>query len=159
MLVGRIIKLALVALVTIGLSVGVSVGDTQPFAGTDQTTLSAPPTSGDCRQRDCATPCVASIMDRLHLAGLASTQRVALQLLSAGSPLIRLAASAELRPPAPLLAHPHRLPALRRCVDRRPPKGEGGLSSAATDGQQSTFKEWNEMLPAIALTSVLRQRR
>jgi|RifCSP13_1_1023834.scaffolds.fasta_scaffold02687_3 hypothetical protein len=106
MLVGRIIKLALVALVTIGLSVGVSVGDTQPFAGTDQTTLSAPPTSGDCRLcEDCATPCVASIMcgTACISLGLASTQRVALH-----ASLGRLTAnpgwqlsSAELRPPAP----------------------------------------------------------
>jgi hypothetical protein len=60
MLVGRIMKLILVALLFVGLGSGVSV--MQPFAGTSQTTLSAAPESGDCAAcKDCAKPCVASI--------------------------------------------------------------------------------------------------
>jgi hypothetical protein len=62
MLVGRVTKLILVALLAIGLGGGVSVSDTQPFAGTSQATLSAAPNSGDCAAcKDCAKPCVASI--------------------------------------------------------------------------------------------------
>ena len=62
MLVGRIIKFALVVLLAVGLGMGVSVGDTQPLAGTSQATLLAAPNSGDCAAcKDCAKPCVASI--------------------------------------------------------------------------------------------------
>ena len=106
MLVGHIIKLALVALLAVGLSASVSVSDTQPFAGTAQATLSAAPTSGHCSMcEDCATPCVASIMcgTACISLGLASTQGVALH-----ASLGRLTAnpgwqlsSAELRTPAP----------------------------------------------------------
>jgi len=63
MLIGRIIRLVLVAVLAIGLGAGVSVSvsDTQPFAGTSQATLSAAPDSGDCAAcKDCAKPCVAS---------------------------------------------------------------------------------------------------
>jgi hypothetical protein len=106
MLIGRIIRLAFVILLAIGLGASVSMGDTQPFAGTAQATLSATPTSGDCSLcEDCATPCVASIMcgTACISLGLASTQRVALH-----ASLGRLTAnpggqlsSAELRTPAP----------------------------------------------------------
>jgi hypothetical protein len=62
MLVGRITKLILIALLVVGLDGGVSMGDTQPLAGTSQATLSAAPDSGDCAAcKDCAKPCVASI--------------------------------------------------------------------------------------------------
>ncbi len=87
MFVERIIRLVLVALLTIGLGAGVSVGDTQPFAGTDQLPfrlLQPPATAAVCE--DCATPCVASIMcgTACISLGLASTQRVALRRLSIG---------------------------------------------------------------------------
>jgi hypothetical protein len=95
-----------VALLAIGLGAGVSLGDTQPFAGTAQATLSATPNPSDCRLcEDCATPCVASIMcgTACISLGLASTQGVALH-----ASLGRLTAnpgwqlsSAELRTPAP----------------------------------------------------------
>lgn len=62
MLAGRIINLALVALLAVGLSAGVGMVDTQPFAGTSEATLSAAPNSGDCAAcKDCAKPCDASI--------------------------------------------------------------------------------------------------
>lgn len=49
MLIGRIIRLAFVILLAVGLGAGV--------------TLSATPNPSDCRQcEDCATPCVALIM-------------------------------------------------------------------------------------------------
>ena len=62
MLVGRITKLVLVALLAVGLGSGVSVSAVQSFAGNSQATLSAAPESGDCAAcKDCAKPCVASI--------------------------------------------------------------------------------------------------
>jgi len=106
MLIGKLIKLTLVALLAIGLGAGIASGAAQPFAGTAQATLLAAPNSGNCSLcDDCATPCVASIMcvTACISLGLASTQGVALH-----ASLGRLTAnpgwqlsSAELRTPAP----------------------------------------------------------
>jgi hypothetical protein len=60
MLVGRITKLILVALLIVGLGAGVGVG-VQPFAGTAHRILSIGPDSGDCGLcQDCAKRCVTS---------------------------------------------------------------------------------------------------
>ena len=61
MMFRRIIKLALVALLTVGLGVGVGMG-VQPYAGTAHLILSAAPDSGDCGLcQDCAKRCVTSM--------------------------------------------------------------------------------------------------
>ena len=107
MLIGRIIRLAFVILLAVGLGAGVTLGGAQPSAGTAQATLSATPNPSDCRLcEDCATPCVASTMcgATCITLGLASTvQRVALHAnlgrLTA-NPGWRLS-SAELRTPTP----------------------------------------------------------
>ena len=62
MVFGRIIKLALVALLTTGLGVSVSMGDTRPFGTTTHLTLSAADSPGDCTLcKDCSRPCGTSM--------------------------------------------------------------------------------------------------
>jgi hypothetical protein len=107
MLIGRIIKLALVALLTVGLSAGVGVGDAKPFAGTSQATLSAAPNSGDCAAcKDCAKPCVASMICGAACisSGLASAVKVAAVRADQSSPTSNPGwqlSSADLRTPTP----------------------------------------------------------
>jgi len=107
MLVGRIIKLILVALLTIGLGAGVSVGDTRPFAGTSQATLSAAPDSGDCALcKDCAKPCVASMTcgTACISSGLASASQIAALHANRSSLALKpdwQLSSVELRTPTP----------------------------------------------------------
>jgi hypothetical protein len=62
MLIGKLMRLTLVALLAIGLGAGATLGDA-PFSGTGQATLSAAPSPGDCSPcGDCGKPCVTSIM-------------------------------------------------------------------------------------------------
>lgn len=113
MLVGRITKLILVALLVVGLGGGVSVSDTQPFAGTSQATLSAAPDSGDCVAcKDCAKPCVASITCGAACVSfsLVSASQIAVLLVNRSSPASGPGwqlSSAELRTrtPPPKLVH------------------------------------------------------
>jgi hypothetical protein len=107
MLVGRIIKFALVILLAVGLGMGVSVGDTQPLAGTSQATLWAAPNSGDCAAcKDCAKPCVASMICGAACisSGLASAVKVAAVRADRSSPASKPGwqlSSADLRTPTP----------------------------------------------------------
>jgi len=107
MVVGRIIKLTLVALLAIGLGGGVTLGDAQPFAGTAQATLSAAPNSGDCTLcKDCAKPCVASMTCSAACisSGLASASQIAALHANRSSPALKpdwQLSSAELRTPTP----------------------------------------------------------
>jgi hypothetical protein len=62
MLVGRIMTLTLAVLLAIGLGIG-TVGNSQSFTASSQTTLSAAPDSGDCSAcKDCATPCAPAVV-------------------------------------------------------------------------------------------------
>lgn len=61
MLIKRIISLAFVALLAVGLGASVTRSDAQPFAGMAQANLSATP-SPDCSLcKDCERPCARSI--------------------------------------------------------------------------------------------------
>jgi len=63
MLIGRVMKLAFVAVLAVALGVGATLGGAHLSAGTLQATLSAASESGECSPcEDCAKPCVASIM-------------------------------------------------------------------------------------------------
>jgi hypothetical protein len=106
-MVGRILRLVLVAVLAIGLGGGVTLGNSQPFAGTAHLTLSAAPGLGNCSPcEDCAKPCLTSIMCGAACISLglpSAVQRVAFI-----AHLRRLAAepdwqlsSAELRTPTP----------------------------------------------------------
>jgi len=115
MLIGRIIKLTLVVLLAIGLGAGARLGDAQPFAGTDQATLSAAPSPGDCGPcQGCAKPCVTSIMCGAVCTslGLAST----VQGVAFHAYLRRLAPEPDLQPSSADLRTPTPPPRLSRFV-------------------------------------------
>jgi hypothetical protein len=115
MFIGRTIRLILVALLAIGLGEGVTLGGAQPFAGTGQAALSAPPNPGDCGPcQGCAKPCVTPIMCGAvcFSLGLAST----LQGVAFHAHLRRLAPEPDWQLPSADLRIPTPPPRLSRFV-------------------------------------------
>lgn len=106
MLFGRIIKLALVALLILGLGTGAGLG-VQPYALTAHLILSAAPDSGDCGLcQDCAKPCVNSMIcgTACITSGLVSTTQVSAVRAGRTGPTPKTdwqLSSADLRTPTP----------------------------------------------------------
>ena len=107
MFVERILRLVLVAVLTVGLGVGVTLGNTQPIGRTAHAALSAIPDPGDCSPcKDCGKPCAPSVMcgSMCVVLGLThATQGVASRVSPDRPALMRDSqlSSAELNTPTP----------------------------------------------------------